>query len=112
MTGRRSHGRLSALNGVVHQGIVETDTENERVLTPFLRSLVERGLDLAQGVLERFSNRPCTTWGGRQGTNAAVRHRRRRRVTRRYRRPALLRRVMVGAPAPRVRSAGVARSAR
>ena len=30
---------------------VETDTENERVLTPFLRSLVERGLDLAQGVL-------------------------------------------------------------
>ena len=32
-------------------GFVETDTENERVLTPFLRSLVERGLDLAQGVL-------------------------------------------------------------
>ena len=32
-------------------GFVETDTENERVLTPFLRALVERGLDLAQGVL-------------------------------------------------------------
>ena len=32
-------------------GFVETDTENARVLTPFLRSLVERGLDLAQGVL-------------------------------------------------------------
>ena len=32
-------------------GFVETDTENERVLTSFLRSLVERGLDLAQGVL-------------------------------------------------------------
>ena len=32
-------------------GFVETDTENERVLTPFLRSLVERGLDLSQGVL-------------------------------------------------------------
>ena len=32
-------------------GFVETDTENERVLTPFLRSLVERGLDRAQGVL-------------------------------------------------------------
>ena len=28
-----------------------TATENERVLTPFLRSLVERGLDLSQGVL-------------------------------------------------------------
>ena len=32
-------------------GFVETDTENEKVLTPFLRSLVERGLDLAQGLL-------------------------------------------------------------
>ena len=32
-------------------GFVETDTENARVLTPFLRSLVERGLDLSQGVL-------------------------------------------------------------
>ena len=32
-------------------GFVETDTENAQVLTPFLRSLVERGLDVAQGVL-------------------------------------------------------------
>jgi transposase-like protein len=32
-------------------GLVETDTENEKVLTPFLRSLVERGLDLSQGLL-------------------------------------------------------------
>ncbi len=32
-------------------GFVETDTENERVLTPFLRSLVERGLDISQGLL-------------------------------------------------------------
>ncbi len=32
-------------------GFVETDTENERVLTPFLRSLVERGLDIFQGLL-------------------------------------------------------------
>ena len=32
-------------------GVVETDTENEKVLTPFLRSLVERGLDVSQGVL-------------------------------------------------------------
>lgn len=32
-------------------GFVETDTENEKVLTPFLRSLVERGLDLSQGML-------------------------------------------------------------
>ena len=32
-------------------GFVETDTENEKVLAPFLRSLVERGLDVSQGVL-------------------------------------------------------------
>ena len=31
-------------------GFVETDTENEKVLTPFLRSLVERGLDGAKGL--------------------------------------------------------------
>ncbi len=32
-------------------GFVETDTENEKVLTPFLRSLVERGLDASRGLL-------------------------------------------------------------
>ena len=32
-------------------GFVETDTENEKVLTPFLRSLVERGLDISRGLL-------------------------------------------------------------
>ena len=32
-------------------GFVETNTENEKVLTPFLRSLLERGLDLSQGLL-------------------------------------------------------------
>jgi len=32
-------------------GFVETDTESEKVLTPFLRSLVERGLDPSQGLL-------------------------------------------------------------
>ena len=32
-------------------GFVETDTENERVLRPFLLSLVERGLDISQGLL-------------------------------------------------------------
>ena len=32
-------------------GFVETDTENAQVLTPFLRSLLERGLDISQGVL-------------------------------------------------------------
>jgi putative transposase len=32
-------------------GFVETDTESEKVLSPFLRSLVERGLDPSQGLL-------------------------------------------------------------
>ena len=61
-------------------GFVETDTENERVLTPFLRSLVERGLDVSQGVLVildggkgRRSGRPSTIapWStGASGTSA------------------------------------------
>ena len=46
-------------------GFVETDTENERVLTLFLRSLVERGLDLSQGV-------PVILDGGK-GLRSAVR---------------------------------------
>jgi transposase-like protein len=32
-------------------GFVETDTENEKVLTLFLRSLIDRGLDVSQGLL-------------------------------------------------------------
>src|SRR5712691_2748802 len=32
-------------------GFVETDTENDKVLAPFLRSLVARGLDFSQGLL-------------------------------------------------------------
>ncbi len=32
-------------------GFVETDTENAKVLTPFLRSLIERGLDVSEGLL-------------------------------------------------------------
>ena len=46
-------------------GFVETGTENEKVLTPFLRSLVERGLDTAQGLLVVID--------GGKGLRAAVR---------------------------------------
>ena len=46
-------------------GFVETDTKNARVLTLFLRSLVERGLDLSQGVLVILD--------GGKGLRAAVR---------------------------------------
>ena len=46
-------------------GFVETDTENEQVLTPFLRSLVERGLDVSQGLLVSVD--------GGKGLRAAVR---------------------------------------
>ena len=45
-------------------GFVETDTENEKVLTPFLRSLVERGLDISQGLL--------VTLDGGKGLRSAV----------------------------------------
>ena len=44
---------------------METDTENERVLTLCLRSLVERGLDLSQGLLVILD--------GSKGLRAAVR---------------------------------------
>ncbi len=46
-------------------GFVETDTENEAVLTPFLRSLLERGLDISRGVL--------VVVDGAKGLRAAVR---------------------------------------
>ena len=46
-------------------GFVETGTENEGVLTPFLRSLVDRGLDLSQGLLVVID--------GSRGLRAAVR---------------------------------------
>ena len=46
-------------------GFVETDIENEQVLTPFLRSLVERGLDVSQGLLVIVD--------GGKGLRAAVR---------------------------------------
>jgi transposase-like protein len=32
-------------------GFVETGTENAKVLTPFLRSLTDRGLDISKGIL-------------------------------------------------------------
>lgn len=32
-------------------GFVETSTENAKVLTPYLRSLIERGLDVSRGIL-------------------------------------------------------------
>lgn len=46
-------------------GFVETDTENEKVLTPFLRSLTGRGLDASQGLLVIID--------GSKGLRAAVR---------------------------------------
>lgn len=46
-------------------GFVETDTENERVLSGFLRSLLDRGLDISQGILVVID--------GGKGLRAAVR---------------------------------------
>ncbi|MGH9463529.1 MAG: IS256 family transposase [Vicinamibacteria bacterium] len=53
-------------------GFVETDTENERVLTAFLRSLLERGLDISQGLL--------VVVDGSKGLRAAVNKAFRKRV--------------------------------
>ena len=52
-------------------GFIETDTENERVLTPFLRSLLDRGLDISQGLLVLVD--------GSKGLRAAVKKAFRRR---------------------------------
>ena len=57
------------------RGFVETDTENAPVLTLFLRALVERGLDLSQGVLVFLDGgkglRAAGPWGtGVSGTSA------------------------------------------
>ncbi len=46
-------------------GFVETGTENEQVLTPFLQSLCDRGLDISQGLLVIID--------GGKGLRAAVR---------------------------------------
>lgn len=46
-------------------GFIETGTENEKALTPFLRSLLERGLDISRGVL--------VVVDGGKGLRAAVR---------------------------------------
>ena len=53
-------------------GFVETDTENAQVLTPFLRSLLERGLDISQGLLVIID--------GGKGLHAAVKKAFRKRV--------------------------------
>ncbi len=53
-------------------GFVETDTENAQVLTPFLRSLLERGLDISQGLLVIID--------GGKGLQAAVKKAFRKRV--------------------------------
>ena len=50
-------------------GFIETDTENATVVSGFLRSLLARGLDVAQGVLVIID--------GGKGLRAAVRWRRR-----------------------------------
>jgi len=55
-----------ALTGEKHLlGFVETGTENEAVLTPFLQSLRDRGLDISQGLLVIID--------GGKGLRAAVR---------------------------------------
>jgi len=50
----------------VFLGFVQTDTENKRVLSVFLRSLLDRGLDISRGLL--------TVVDGAKGLISAVKH--------------------------------------
>ena len=64
-------------------GFVETTTENEKVLTPFLRTLVERGLDASQGllvILDGGKGRWCADSARWASSGRHVAHRDRRRV--------------------------------
>ena len=45
MTGRRSHGRLSALNGVVHQGTVALNPVPNYRVVHFQAALAEQFFD-------------------------------------------------------------------
>jgi hypothetical protein len=71
LTGRFADATLVIALGVTADGtkrflrFVETDTENEKVLAPFLRTLVERGLDGSHGLLVVID--------GGKGLRAAVR---------------------------------------
>ena len=56
----------ATIRAVHHDWALSRRTENEQVLTPFLRSLVERGLDVSQGLLVIVD--------GGKGLRAAVRH--------------------------------------
>ena len=60
MTGRRSHGRLSALNGVVHQGIAEALTWRFGLLNLTDATYFEwwnvRGRQANDPVIDRYSS--------------------------------------------------------
>ena len=72
-------------------GFVETDTENEQVLTPFLRSLVERGLDVSQGPFLMPSMVQRCQWHKRENVVSCLAKREqpvwRQRLQRAYNRP-------------------------
>ena len=60
-------------------GFVETDTENAKVLTPFLRSLVDRGLDASHGrlvILDGGKGGRAAGRGGEEATAAVGRRQR------------------------------------
>ena len=61
-------------------GFVETDTENAKVLTPFLRSLVDRGLDASHGRLVILDGGKGGRAAGRGGGNGRGGERERRGV--------------------------------
>ena len=49
MTGRRSHGRLSALNGVVHQGIAAPASDQFAAVGGYMHGIARLHLRLREG---------------------------------------------------------------
>ncbi len=57
MTGRRSHGRLSALNGVVHQGSYSQPYTQLSVIPPITLSLTRKAVSASPRRKQRFQPR-------------------------------------------------------
>ena len=68
MTGRRSHGRLSALNGVVHQGIEEPETNgvaerwNRTLKEQAIHGRIFQNLAAVRAAVADFVERYNQTW--------------------------------------------------
>ena len=72
--GDDGHGARHLDDGRAHgsMGFVETDMKNAQVLTLFLRSLLERRLDVSQGMLSDSQRRQGAPGDRSEGLSVAV----------------------------------------